>query len=214
MAHEYKAGDYVRICARVRSTNDYRFGFVDEMLQYVGRTFRIRTIEKCPINSPDTVPDDGNCYKLAGIPYSWASSMFESVPSEGAQKFHVGDKVIVLPRKDDPNHYTNCYVDSMLDYVGREAIITGCYEDSYERRKKDDGLSYRLNIDAGKWLWSSNALALLATEQSVIASESPIKTNKTMKPFASKSETTAEIQKVLEERIEYDDQKYELNFNI
>lgn len=78
MKPKYKVGDIVTIKnVRQGTEYDYRFGFLDEMLEEGGgKSYKIRSIEESTAEAR-SIPDDGYLYKLDGIFCSWASSMFE-----------------------------------------------------------------------------------------------------------------------------------------
>ena len=80
---KYKVGDKVRIRKiRPGSTDDYRFGFADVMVRsYGGTVQKIACFSESGLRSA-RVPDDGFGYRLEGIGFTWASSMFEDVPSD------------------------------------------------------------------------------------------------------------------------------------
>lgn len=73
---KYRVGDTVVIKKRLEYKGDYRFCFTDEMAEEAGNSFEIESVSEA--GSPaDKVPDDGYRYRLKGIRFFWASSMFE-----------------------------------------------------------------------------------------------------------------------------------------
>lgn len=61
-----------------------------------------------------------------------------------------GDKVLVLPRIGGPEKYIGLYIDEMLSFENKIAIVTTC------------NLSYyHLDIDGGYYFWDSKALLKL-----------------------------------------------------
>lgn len=83
MKPKYKVGDIVTVKkVRERNPGDYRFSFIDEMVEsYGGKSLKIVSVNNEEI--VDTrfisgiVPDDGYKYKLEGNTWNWASSMFK-----------------------------------------------------------------------------------------------------------------------------------------
>lgn len=73
----YKVGDTVTI-KQISPEDwvDYRFGFNDEMAECLGKTFEIESVYQSGTPSRE-IPDDGYYYKLKGLRWAWASSMFE-----------------------------------------------------------------------------------------------------------------------------------------
>jgi len=81
----FKVGDYVRVIFRenVKDSDCYRFGFVEDMLQYCGDIYIVHNVSYC-VSEAKSEPDDGMLYHLktlAGtqLPYNFASSMLTSV---------------------------------------------------------------------------------------------------------------------------------------
>lgn len=76
---KYQIGDVVTI-KKLTEEDDllgkYRFGLNLDMLAVSGKSFKIEDITTT-CSSPGKIPDDGYRYKLEGIGWSWASSMFE-----------------------------------------------------------------------------------------------------------------------------------------
>lgn len=82
---KYKIGDKVTIKAkRDGKSIDYLFSFTDEMVrQHGGKTYTIEDITMDRRPNTHKVPDDGYMYRLEGIPFNWASSMFVGANSSG-----------------------------------------------------------------------------------------------------------------------------------
>lgn len=76
---KYIVGDIVTI--KKLEEGGYRFGTNSEMREAHGKSFRIKGFEVA-VASPGIIPDDGYKYILEGIPWSWASSMFEDSQSK------------------------------------------------------------------------------------------------------------------------------------
>lgn len=83
----YKVGDKVRILKREKNHSDYPFGFVNDMLKFVGNIFTIKKIEFNNICDKDKYNGDFHQYVL-NTPESWTwhSSMFERVDSDSEIK--------------------------------------------------------------------------------------------------------------------------------
>jgi hypothetical protein len=80
----YEVGDIVKI-KQLSKEDGYRFGLNGEMMSVSGRTFEIASLE--PATCPGAkLPDDGFRYKLKGIGWSWASSMFEESSTKKSTK--------------------------------------------------------------------------------------------------------------------------------
>ena len=76
---KYKVGDTVTIkqlSMKDYRSGDYRFGLNSEMIDLAGESYTIKSIEPSG-DDACRIPDDGYRYKLEGIGWSWASSMFE-----------------------------------------------------------------------------------------------------------------------------------------
>jgi hypothetical protein len=75
MESKYKVGDTVKI-KQLSVDGDYRHGINSEMIEQAGKTFKIISVSLS--DSPACkIPDDGFTYRLDGISWAWASSMFE-----------------------------------------------------------------------------------------------------------------------------------------
>lgn len=77
----YNVGDTVLIKSKYdpgKNCYDYRFSFVDEMLDNFGGNF-CTICKKKLVRKVDAeiIPDDGYLYTLKGNDWNWASSMFE-----------------------------------------------------------------------------------------------------------------------------------------
>jgi len=77
----FKEGDYVRVIFRenVKDSDCYRFGFVEDMLQYCGNIYIVHNVSHC-VSEAKSEPDDGMLYRLKTIAgtqlaYNFASSM-------------------------------------------------------------------------------------------------------------------------------------------
>lgn len=81
----FKEGDYVRVIFRedVKDSDCYRFGFVEDMLQYCGDIYIVHNVSHC-VSEAKSEPDDGMLYHLKTIAgtklaYNFASSMLMPV---------------------------------------------------------------------------------------------------------------------------------------
>lgn len=72
----FQVGDSVIVKYRTMDENDYSCGYLDDMLDYVGKTF---TIKKVIQNSDEEYfeGDDGYTYYLSGITWAWSRPMLE-----------------------------------------------------------------------------------------------------------------------------------------
>lgn len=205
----FKVGDYVKVLPREGIQGDYRCGFIDEMAELKGRIFLVTNVRKSEDSEQHfNIPDDGYIYALAGSCWNWSSGMLgiyispvEKTESKEVEKatFSVGTVVQILPRKGDPDDYTNPYVKPMESYVGRWAVITSIKKPLRPSDKEDDGYEYHLDIDAGQWCWNSTMLKRVRAEDK-LECEQPL--------------TPEEASSSVLPKIETSYRKYKLNFNI
>jgi len=82
---KFKIGDKVRILPRKGSSGDYRANYVNEMLDYVGKT---TTIIDYKLSNAGACkwPDDGYIYTLKGFAWAWNSSMLELVEDSDSKE--------------------------------------------------------------------------------------------------------------------------------
>ena len=80
MKAKFKVGDKVRVLPRTGKQNDYRSGYMNNMLDYVGNIFTIKSMDVSD-DIETIIPDDGFVYTLEGDEdnWSWNSSMLELV---------------------------------------------------------------------------------------------------------------------------------------
>ena len=80
MEAKFNIGDKVRVLPRTGNPNDYRSGYMECMLDYVGKVFTIAAVEPSD-DSNTSIPDDGYSYTLKEdeMDWSWDSSMLELV---------------------------------------------------------------------------------------------------------------------------------------
>lgn len=82
---KFKVGDKVRILPRKDSSGDYRFSYVNEMLDYVGKTATIINYTFLK-DSAKKWPDDGYAYTLKGLGWAWSSSMLKLVEDSDSKE--------------------------------------------------------------------------------------------------------------------------------
>jgi hypothetical protein len=99
----FKVGDKVRIKKIEGDNYDYRFGFADEMLEYVGQIFTIKDVCVSSVTSA-TIADDGHRYRLQEVGFNWASSMLEKV-SDSASDYISESIIDFTHKKDKREHY-------------------------------------------------------------------------------------------------------------
>lgn len=95
----YKVGDKVKVKKRIGESEDYRYGFVDEMDEpYGGKIVTIISVKPLSIRGLYHYPDDGYKYQIVEDrqKYNWASSMFEPIsePSDTPLRIKVHTKHI------------------------------------------------------------------------------------------------------------------------
>lgn len=80
MKAKFKVGDKVRVLPRTGKQNNYRSGYMNNMLDYVGNIFTIKSMDVSD-DIETVIPDDGFVYTLEGDEdnWSWNSSMLELV---------------------------------------------------------------------------------------------------------------------------------------
>lgn len=97
----YKVGDVVKIKQlSIDDDSDYRFGVNTEMVKQSGKTFEIERVSST-MAFEGIIPDDGFCYKLKGIGWSWASSMFEESKKTAKSKSKKSEIKISFHKKKE-----------------------------------------------------------------------------------------------------------------
>lgn len=174
----FEVGDKVKILPRTKSAGDYDFYFNDDMDGYAGEICTIKEAQRTGNENPH---GDSYRYFLEERPFCWSSEMLRLVErdekkyygssSSSSQSFQVGDLVEVLPRTLDTYEYTNPYIDSMLEYIGKRGIITKVKGPCEESTTLDDHYSYNISVDSSHWYWNSTALKLIAKKGEPITTE-------------------------------------------
>lgn len=100
-----RVGDKVRIAPRRGRPYDYSFNYIDDMVEYAGKTATIVNIRKSgDIHRTGNIPDDGKVYTLDidNGQYEWASSML--LPANTSTTDQIKE-VLKVRVADDDNRY-------------------------------------------------------------------------------------------------------------
>lgn len=166
----YKVGDQVLIKDLYKeSDDDYDFGLEPKMREFSNKICTIKEV-RLDTDAEDEITYDGYEYKINeddGF-YTWSSDMFVGAVTKGGfnakSVFNVGDKVVI--RNDlivGKPYDTGClFTTQMQDYCNKLATIINCYYPML------GGIRYHLDIDRGKFAWSSDMLLLYSENSQTI----------------------------------------------